>query len=147
MTDFTPAQVEAAFAANFPSDDILYDNIDDGWEKYENKDADHAAHLAEYLSDEYNELADLLDWSELAYQLNNKTVTIEIDGKQAAVTCVQQLGGMDEGTTADVTFNVGTQYFTKRGWYASHYGYEYDGAFEETIPKERPVEYDYVRKN
>jgi hypothetical protein len=54
---------------------------------------------------------------------------------------------MDEGTTADVTFNVGTQYFTKRGWYASHYGYEYDGAFEETTPKERPVEYDYVRKN
>jgi hypothetical protein len=146
MTDFTPAQVEEAFAANFPSDDRLYDEI--GWDNYERKDVDHAAHVQEYLDqDEYNELADLLDWSELAYELNNKTVTIEIDGKQAAVTCVQQLGGMDEGTTADVTFNVGTQYFTKRGWYASHYGYEYDGAFEETIPKERPVEYDYVRKN
>lgn len=141
---FTSEQVEEAFALAFPSDDLLYDEI--GWEKYEEEPRDKDAHLREYLEDEYAAITDLLDWSETAYDLKDKTVNIIINGQEVPVTCVEKLGGMDEGTNANVTFRVGEQYFTKVGWYQSHYGYEYDGDFIEVEPRTKTVTY-YERKS
>jgi hypothetical protein len=139
---FTAAEVEEAIAETFPSDDRLYDEI--GWDAYEQKDK-KAEHLQEYLAEDFNSITDLLDWSELAYDLG-KPQPITIAGIQTEIQCVEQLGGMDKGTNANVTFKVGNQYFTKEGWYQSHYGHEYDGDFYEAEPVEKVV-VEYQKKH
>lgn len=142
MTDYTADEVLSALAATFPSDDRLYEEI--GWELYENTN-DRAEHIKQYLEGEYAEPEDLLDWSELAYDLRSSKDSISLRGEPVEITCVQQLGGMDKGTNANVTFKVGDQFFTKEGWYQSHYGYEYDGDFYESFPTEK-ITYTYRRK-
>lgn len=158
MSDYTTQEVLDALATKFISDERLYEEI--GWDYYEQRSETpgytKSDHVKLYFEEnEYAEPEYLLDWSELAYDLregsywlkqDGNTNTVVLRGEEVPVVCVQQLGGMDEGTTADVTFKVGEQYFTKRGWYQSHYGYEYDGDFEETVPVQK-LEYDYVRKS
>lgn len=139
---FTAEQVEAALAENFVNYDLLYDAI--GWNYYEHKESDRHQHVQKYLEDEYTSLTDLLDWVSIADELDGTPKTITIDGKTVEVVCVQWLGGMDEGSTANITIRVGDQFFTKEGWYQSHYGYEYDGDFYETQPRARTV-IDYVK--
>lgn len=56
-------------------------------------------------------------------------------GVPTEVSIAEQTGGMDEGSNASITFQIGSQYFRKDGYYASHYGYEWDGAFYEVRPK------------
>lgn len=56
-------------------------------------------------------------------------------GVPTEVSIAEQTGGMDEGSNASITFQIGSQYFRKDGYYASHYGYEWDGAFYEVKPK------------
>ena len=144
MTFFTAAQVLKALSEKFPSEDRLYEEI--GWEFYDDPNGNKAEHIKQFLEiNEYSSLEDLLDWSELGYELKNSIEQLIVDGEPTTVTCVQQLGGMDKGTTADVTFKVGDQFFTKEGWYQSHYGYEYDGDFYESFPTE-VVTYKYDRK-
>ena len=56
-------------------------------------------------------------------------------GVPTEVSIAEQTGGMDEGSNASITFQIGSQYFRKDGYYASHYGYKWDGAFYEVKPK------------
>lgn len=150
MTDYTANEVLAAIADAFPSEERLYEEFYDEIQNQEN--VDYKALAKRYLEqEEYLSPEDLIDWSELAYDCtpgnySYKDRFVNIRGDNVQIKCVQQLGGMDEGTTADVTFQVGDQFFTKRGWYQSHYGYEYDGEFEETVRKE-VIAYNYERKN
>lgn len=64
---------------------------------------------------------------------------ITIDGEQYVLKVVNTTGGMDNGSHASVTFQVGEQYFRKEGYYASHYGYDWDGDFKEVRPVEKTV--------
>ncbi|WP_152346628.1 hypothetical protein [Brevibacterium sp. CFH 10365] len=57
-------------------------------------------------------------------------------GVPTEVSIAEQTGGMDEGSNASITFQIGSQYFRKDGYYASHYGYDWDGAFYEVRPKQ-----------
>lgn len=146
MTNFTAEQVLKALSEKFPSDEILYEEI--GWKFYDDEDSQgtKSQHIKKFLEEnEYSTLEDLLDWSELGYELKGTTEQLVINGESVNVTCVQQLGGMDKGTKANITFKVGDQFFTKEGWYQSHYGYEYDGDFYESSPTE-VVTYKYSRK-
>lgn len=58
---------------------------------------------------------------------------------------IESTGGMDEGSNASIVFKLNDQFFRKEGFYASHYGYDWDGAFYECEPKEVVV-VQYVEK-
>lgn len=68
-------------------------------------------------------------WSELEY-----SEFMVIDGEPVDYEVVDTTGGMDAGSNASVTFKIGDQYFRKEGYYASHYGYDWDGPFMEVKP-------------
>ena len=57
----------------------------------------------------------------------------------AYVTVVESFGGMDKGTTRWIVYKVGNRLFRKNGWYASHYGSEFDGDFSEVRAREKMV--------
>lgn len=62
-------------------------------------------------------------------------LVIEIEGVQIEVKVVESTGGEDQGSYASTIIQVGSQFFKKEGYYASHYGYDWDGAFFEVAPK------------
>lgn len=62
-------------------------------------------------------------------------VPFTIYGEPVEVKIVEETGGMDEGSQASVTFSIGSQFFRKDGYYASHYGHDWDGAFYEVRPR------------
>lgn len=64
---------------------------------------------------------------------------IELGGETFELKVVDETGGMDEGSQASVTIQVGDQFFRKDGYYASHYGYDWDGAFFEVQPRQVTV--------
>lgn len=68
-----------------------------------------------------------------------ETVPFLLRGVPAEVEVVDETGGMDEGSNASITFQVGDQFFRKDGYYASHYGYDWDGAFYEVSPRQVTV--------
>lgn len=59
---------------------------------------------------------------------------LTIKGEPVPAKCVETTGGMDEGSSASATYQIGDQFFTKEGYYASHYGYDWDGSFYESTP-------------
>ena len=59
---------------------------------------------------------------------------IIVDGEPVNYEVVDTTGGMDKGSHASVTFKIGDQYFRKEGFYASHYGTDWDGDFDEVRP-------------
>lgn len=64
---------------------------------------------------------------------------VTLDGETFELKVVDETGGMDEGSHASVTIQIGDQFFRKDGYYASHYGYDWDGAFYEVAPRQVTV--------
>lgn len=64
---------------------------------------------------------------------------VVIDGVLLEAKVVHTTGGEDEGSYASSTFQIGDQYFRKSGYYASHYGYDWDGELEEVRPVQKVV--------
>jgi hypothetical protein len=75
------------------------------------------------------------DWNEF----NGRATEVVFEGETVDVKLVHETGGMDKGSNASMTFKIGDQFFTKEGYYASHYGYEWDGPFFESKPVERVI--------
>ena len=101
-------------------------------------DLDEGEHTREYpvghwLHGRYRE-APAERWSDVEY-----SSFIIIDGKFVDYKVVDTTGGMDKGSNASVTIKIGDQYFRKEGFYASHYGYDWDGPLLEVVPVEKIV--------
>lgn len=79
------------------------------------------------------------DWGEAEYAYKDG-INIEIDGVWVPVTVVEaDTGGEGHGEHVFVVIKVGNQYFKKDGYYASHYGTDWDGSFAEVEPYEKTV--------
>lgn len=116
MTNFTAAEVLDALENNLLTP--VYDRTT--WKK----------------TGEWEEAPELLEedgWTELA---GNRVV---LNGVTYDIEEVDSTGGMDEGSNATVTLKIGDQYFRKSGYYASHYGYDWDGDFEEVHPVQKSI--------
>lgn len=87
-----------------------------------------AVHEEDRFSDEPN-------W----HDLDISTTELVFEGETVEVKLVHETGGMDVGSNASMTFKIGDQFFTKQGYYASHYGYDWDGDFFESKPVERVI--------
>lgn len=70
-------------------------------------------------------------------EISRKRITV--DGETYEVEVLEEGGGMDEGSSAYIIFKFGDQYFSKSGYYQSHYGYDWDGDFIEVEPYEMTV--------
>lgn len=71
--------------------------------------------------------------------IKTEAVEFQIDGVPVEVKVLATTGGEEQGSHASILFQVGSQFFRKHGYYASHYGYDWDGIFEEVIPVEKTV--------
>lgn len=71
--------------------------------------------------------------------------TLTTNGVVLDVEWVAETGGMDEGSYASHVFKINDQLFKKEGYYASHYGYDWDGdlfeveSFTKTVTDYRRV--------
>jgi len=72
-------------------------------------------------------------------EINGEDFNVVIDGVLHEAINVGTTGGMDEGSNATSTWQIGMQYFRKSGYYASHYGYDWDGELEEVRPVKKVV--------
>lgn len=68
-----------------------------------------------------------------------RPLTITIDGTDYTVTEIERTGGEGEGSRASVLIGIGSQFFRKSGYYASHYGTDWDGDFTEVKPVVKTV--------
>lgn len=109
---------------SFSKQDFL-DAVEEGKVKYKS-----------YKGDIY-ELDDVDDlWSEIHGESGETNYFVEGVGP---IEGLDSGGGMDEGSNAYTVFKVGGTYFRKSGYYASHYGYDWDGDFEEVEPFQKTV--------
>lgn len=65
--------------------------------------------------------------------------TITLRDETVEVSEVAQEGGMDEGSSIWFVVRIGDQLFRKDGYYASHYGTDWDGAFYEVKAAQKTV--------
>lgn len=72
-------------------------------------------------------------------EVNGEDFNLVVDGELLEAKNVGTTGGMDEGSNATSTWQIGNQYFRKSGYYASHYGYDWDGELEEVRPVQKVV--------
>lgn len=85
--------------------------------------------------DDFDE--DDIDWSELSYSLTEKDPYETVLGK---VWVVHEEGGEGQGDHAEVVFTVDNRrFFRKTGYYASFYGFEWDGPFREVKAVEKTI--------
>jgi len=98
MSDYTPAEIEAAF-----------ENDEDGW----------------------GEVAYSNDGSKSTVTLRGASVQVEKVGGKAP--------GEGGGEEVSVVIRAGDQLFEKSGYYASHYGADWDGDVREVQPVERTI--------
>lgn len=82
-------------------------------------------------------------WSEIAYGDGPETLTLR--GEEVPLVHVTQVGGQGEGENIWCVFQLGDQLFRKEGYYASHYGSDWDGDLYECEVVERTVKF-YDRK-
>lgn len=75
-------------------------------------------------------------WGELHYERGESRYAVEDVGP---IEVLESGGGMDEGSNAYVVFKVGDTYLRKSGYYASHYGYDWDGELEEVVPAQKTI--------
>jgi hypothetical protein len=79
-------------------------------------------------------------WGEVKYNGNgDKVLDITLDGETVPVTKVDSFGGEGMGEEIWVVVQVGDQYFEKDGYYASHYGTDWDGSFTEVSPSQKTI--------
>lgn len=78
-------------------------------------------------------------WSGIAWE-DHGFDTVEIDGEVLPFEVVKSKGGGEgQGEYCYVILKVGDQHFKKEGYYASHYGTDWDGSFFEVFPTEVTV--------
>lgn len=80
-------------------------------------------------------------WGEIKYaNLGSVVMHIDIAGDtNVPVTKVASFGGEGQGDSLWVVVQVGTQLFRKSGYYASHYGSDWDGDFTEVRASQKTV--------
>lgn len=88
---------------------------------------------ARYVWGEYEPSEFEDDWTDIG------SFPIVLNGVEYKITQKDQTGGMDEGSAASVVFEIDGRHFRKSGYYASHYGYDWDGDLEEVEPFEKTV--------
>jgi hypothetical protein len=76
-------------------------------------------------------ISDLADGDKTTIRLRAESVNIEKVGGKAPCE-----GG---GEDVSVVIKIGDQYFEKLGYYASHYGCEWDGSLTEVKPVEKTI--------
>lgn len=76
-------------------------------------------------------------WSELKY--GSGDYVLVIDDVEYPAVYVESYGGMDKGSDIWVVFKLGEQLFKKSGFYASHYGTDWDGPLIEVKPVEKVI--------
>lgn len=95
--------------------------------------------------DEYSSYNEWTDWTkynaagETYAEKYQNPVMLTLGDAEYEVKLVEETGGPDEGSNASVVIQVGTQFFRKEGYYASHYGHDWDGSFEEVHPKVKTI--------
>ena len=84
----------------------------------------------------------ITDW----YEVGESDGRIVIDGEAVDYTVVESdLGGEGHGEHVFFVFRIGNQLFRKEGYYASHYGTDWDGpldeveVYEKTVMDYRPI--------
>lgn len=81
-------------------------------------------------------------WDEISY--GDGPDTLRLRGEEVPLKHVKQEGGEGEGDEIWCVIQVGTQLFRKEGYYASHYGSDWDGELYECEIVERMVQfYEY----
>jgi hypothetical protein len=75
-------------------------------------------------------------WGEIKYEDKG---TLWVEGVGVAFETIDEYGGEGKGDDAWVVIKIGDQLFRKEGYYASHYGYEWDGDVEEVRPVEKTI--------
>lgn len=80
-------------------------------------------------------------WSEVDGwdSLYEDTGSIEINDTVYDFKIVENIGGMDEGSYAALILEIDGRLFRKEGYYASHYGTDWDGTMEEVEAYEKTV--------
>lgn len=84
---------------------------------------------------------DFYDWDEVRW-VNNGDVALYIDvagETHVPVTTIDSFGGEGQGDSMWVVVKVGSQFFRKNGYYASHYGTDWDGDFSEVTPQQKTI--------
>jgi hypothetical protein len=82
------------------------------------------------------------DWTVLVdsdFWYSPEYYSLELRGESVKPVFVERTGGEGQGDYASVVFQVGTQFFRKEGYYASHYGYDWDGTFSEVSPVQKTI--------
>lgn len=87
--------------------------------------------------DKENEDGEEYSWSELAY--GDVPETLSLRGEDVPVTHVIQVGGEGQGDEIWFVIQVGDQLFRKDGYYASHYGSDWDGDFSEVRATQKTI--------
>jgi hypothetical protein len=79
-------------------------------------------------------------WMSIDWMSEGRTFSLDINGETVEATYVggkqSEEGG---GEHVYLVVKVGSQFFRKNGYYASHYGVEWDGSIEEVHPVEKTV--------
>ena len=79
------------------------------------------------------------DWNEVDYQDEKYNVLILRGEKVPFEVTESDTGGEGHGEYVFIVIKVGDQLFRKEGYYASHYGTDWDGDFEEVETYEKTV--------
>ncbi|MGO2860625.1 MAG: hypothetical protein ACTIC1_05675 [Brevibacterium sp.] len=115
-TDYTADEVLAAFIAHED------DDLDDVW---------HEGPSKSRIKRDENGARVLKDNPRGNWDYAKEDTPFLLRGEPTEVEIVEQTGGADEGSHASITLRVGSQFFRKEGYYASHYGHDWDGRFYE----------------
>jgi hypothetical protein len=93
----------------------------------------------DYTKDEILEAIEESDYSQNEFWTECSNATLKLRGQEVTVRIEDSEGGSGEGERCMAVISVGSQFFKKEGYYASHYGYEWDGDFSEVEPYERTI--------
>jgi hypothetical protein len=79
-------------------------------------------------------------WGEIKWtNTGDVALTVTLNGESVDVTKVADYGGEGQGDEIWVVVQVGDQLFRKDGYYASHYGSDWDGDFDEVFAHEKTI--------
>jgi hypothetical protein len=79
-------------------------------------------------------------WAEFKWSTTGRVLLhVSLHGETLPVTKVDDFGGEGQGDDIWVVIRVGTQLFEKSGYYASHYGSDWEGPFTEVQAVQKTV--------